>query len=114
MNVMICFDVNEKLDQLKKELASNGYMSSWRVKRGKDEITYYLPSNCMWKKGENMSPGKAKEELKKATSQIGIKTIRSIAMVVGKFDGMTGVPSMESGGEVASEVATDEGFSSEA
>ncbi len=90
MNVMICFEVSSKQDNVRKALASIGYMSSWKVVRGKDVITYHLPSNAMWKKGENMSPGKAKEELKKASSQVNVKVLRAVAMVISKFDGMTG------------------------
>lgn len=90
MNVMICFEVSGKQEQVKKELASNGYMSNWRVARGRDELTYNLPSNAMWKKGENMSPAKAKEDLKKATTQAKVKVVRAVAVVVGKWDGMTG------------------------
>ena len=92
MNVMICFEVSSKQEQIRKELASHGYMSSWKIKRGKDELTFHLPSNSMWKKGENFSPAKAKEDLKKASSQIGVKVIRAVALVVGKWDGMTGSP----------------------
>jgi hypothetical protein len=92
MNVMICFEVSTKLENVRKELASQGYMSSWKIRRGNDEITYYLPSNAMWKKGENMSPGKAKEDLKKASSQVNVKVLRAVALMVGKFDGMTGTP----------------------
>jgi len=90
MNVMICFEVSAKEEQVRKELASNGYMSNWRIVRGRDELTFNLPSNCMWKKGENMSPAKAKEDLKKATSHLKVKISRAVAVVVGKWDGMTG------------------------
>lgn len=92
MNVMLCFEVSGKQEQIRKELASHGYMSSWKIKRGKDELTFYLPSSAMWKKGENFSPAKAKEDLKKACSQLGVKTVRAVALVVGKWDGMTGSP----------------------
>ena len=92
MNVMICFEVSSKQEQIRKELASHGYMSSWKVKRGRDELTFHLPSNAMWKKGENFSPSLAKEDLKKTSSQLGVKVIRAVALVVGKWDGMTGSP----------------------
>ena len=90
MNVMICFEVSGKQEQVRKELSSLGYMSSWRIARGRDEITFNLPSSAMWKKGENMSPAKAKEDLKKATSQLKVKTLRAVAVVVSKWDAMTG------------------------
>lgn len=90
MNVMICFEVSGKQEQVRKELTSHGYMSNWRIVRGRDELTFNLPSSAMWKKGENMSPAKAKEDLKKAASQLNIKVVRAIALVVGKWDGMTG------------------------
>ena len=90
MNVMICFEVSGKQDQLRKELASKGYMSNWRITRGRDELTYNLPSTTMWKKGENMSPAKAKEDLKKAATSVNTKVIRAVAVVVGKWDAMTG------------------------
>lgn len=90
MNVMICFEVSGKQEQVRKELASNGYMSNWSVARGRDVLTYNLPSSAMWKKGENMSPAKAKEDLKKAAKQANVKIVRAIALVVGKWDGMTG------------------------
>ena len=90
MNVMICFEVSGKLEQVRKELASKGYMSNWRVKRGRDETTYNLPSTAMWKKGDNMSPAKAKEDLKKVATATNVKVVRAMAMVVGKWDGMTG------------------------
>lgn len=92
MNVMLCFEVSGKQEQVRNELASKGYMSSWRTKRGRDEITYFLPSSAMWKKGENFSPAKAKEDLKKCASQLGVKVVRAVALVVGKWDGMTGTP----------------------
>src|ERR1041385_5355219 len=92
MNVMICFEVSAKQDQVRKELTSKGYMSSWKVKRGKDELTFHLPSNAMWKKGENFSPAKAKEDLQKATKALNIKVIRAVALVVSKWDAMTGSP----------------------
>ena len=92
MNVMICFEVSAKQEQVRKELASWGYMSSWKIKRGKDELTYHLPSNAMWKKGDTMSPAKAKEDLKKSTSQLNVKVVRAVALVVGKWDGATGTP----------------------
>ncbi len=90
MNVMICFEVSGKQEQVREQLASMGYMSSWRIVRGRDELTFNLPSTAMWRKGENMSPAKAKEDLKKATSQLKVKTLRAVAVVVGKWDGMTG------------------------
>ena len=90
MNVMICFDVSEKQEQVRKDLTANGYMSSWKVKRGRDETTFNLPSNVLWKKGEHMSPAKAKEDLKKSSKQRNVKVLRAIALVVGKWDGMTG------------------------
>ena len=90
MNVMICFEVSGKLEQVRKELASKGYMSNWRVKRGRDETTYNLPSTALWKKGDNMSPAKAKEDLKKAATQVNVKVVRAMALIVGKWDGMTG------------------------
>lgn len=92
MNVMLCFEVSDKHDQIRNELASKGYMSSWRIKRGRDEITYYLPSTAMWKKGENFSPAKAKDDLKKCASQLGVKVIRAVALTVGKWDGIIGTP----------------------
>src|SRR6185503_10834488 len=90
MNVMICFEVSGKQEQVRKELASKGYMSTWKIKRGKDELTYHLPSNALWKKGENFSPAKAKEDLQKAAKGINVKVIRAVALAVGKWDGMTG------------------------
>lgn len=90
MNVMICFEVSGKQEQVRNELASNGYMSNWRIVRGRDELTFNLPSNAMWKKGENMSPAKAKEDLKKAATKANVKVVRAIALAVGKWDGMTG------------------------
>ncbi len=90
MNVMICFEVSGKQEQVKKELASKGYMSSWRVARGRDEVTFNLPGTAMWKKGENMSPAKAKEDLKNATKEVKVQVVRAIAVAVGKWDGMTG------------------------
>lgn len=99
MNVMISFEVSSKQENIRKELAAIGYMASWKVKRGKDELTYYLPSNCMWKKGETMSPAKAKEDLKKAASQVNTKVIRAIVLPVNNFDGMTGSPVGSSGSD---------------
>ncbi|TAL60587.1 MAG: hypothetical protein EPN85_06985 [Bacteroidetes bacterium] len=90
MNVMICFEVSGKQEQVRKELAALGYMSNWRITRGRDELTFNLPSTALWKKGENMSPAKAKEDLKKTASQLKIKVVRAIALVVGKWDGATG------------------------
>ena len=93
MNVLLCFEVSDKPEQVRQQLAGKGYMSSWKVQRGsKDAITYHLPSNVMWKKGKEMSPTKAKEELKKATTQLSVKIIRAVAITVGKFDGVTGTP----------------------
>lgn len=92
MNVMICFEVSGKSEQVKKELSSQGYMSSWRVNRGRDESSYYLPSNALWKKGENFSPAKAKEDLKKAASQCGVKVVRAVAVAIGKWDALAGTP----------------------
>lgn len=99
MNVMICFEVSGKQELVKKALASYGYMSTWRISRGHDDITFNLPSNAMWKKGENMSPAKAKEDLKSATKEAGVKTIRAVALSVGKWDGIPG----ESSGSAAIE-----------
>jgi len=90
MNVLICFEVSGKQDQVRKELTSLGYMSSWKVKRGRDETTFHLPSNMLWKKGENMSPTKAKEELKKSAKALKVDVVRTIAVVVSKWDGITG------------------------
>ena len=90
MNIMICFEVSEKQEQVRKELASMGYLSSWRIARGRDAITFNLPSTAMWKKGENMSPTKAKEDLKKITGKLNVKAIRAIAVALGKCDGITG------------------------
>ena len=93
MNVMICFEVSDKQEQVAKELASSGYMSSWRVKRGKDETTYNLPSNALWAKGEHSSPAKAKEDLKKAAKKFKVEVVRAVALVVSKWDGVTGTSS---------------------
>jgi hypothetical protein len=93
MNVMLCFEVSEKQEQVRKELAANGYMSSWKVKRGHDEITFNLPSNALWNKGEHMSPAKAKEDLKKFAKQHNVDVLRAVALVVSKWDGMTGFAS---------------------
>lgn len=92
MNVLLSFEVSDKLQQVRQELSAKGYMSNWKVKRGRDEITFHLPSNCLWKKGENMSPTKAKEDLKKVTGQLSVKMIRVVALVVSKWDGLTGTP----------------------
>ncbi|MFH1005021.1 MAG: hypothetical protein V1781_05960 [Bacteroidota bacterium] len=94
MNVLICFEVSDKQEAVKKELLQKGYMSSWKAKRGKGEITCYLPFNSVWKKGENMGPTAAKEDLKKTASQMGVKIIRALAISVsGKWDGVVGTPS---------------------
>ncbi len=90
MNVMICFEVSGKLEQVRKELASKGYLSNWRVTRGRDQLTYNLPSAAMWKKGEEMSPAKAKEDLKTSAKKVNVKVTRAIALVVSKWDGVTG------------------------
>ena len=90
MNVMICFEVSENQAQVRKELIASGYMSSWKVKRGRDETTYNLPSNALWKKGENMSPAKAKEDLSKSAKKLNVKVVRALALVVSKWDGVTG------------------------
>ena len=90
MNVMICFEVSGKQEQVRAELASKGYMSNWRITRGRDQLTYNLPSGAMWKKGDNMSPAKAKEDLKQAAKKINVKVARAIAITVGKWDGVTG------------------------
>ena len=90
MNVMLCFEVSGKQEQVKKELASKGYMSSWKVKRGKDEKTFHLPSNTMWKKGEHASPVSAKEELSKAAKKCNVEIVRTVALVIGKWDGIPG------------------------
>jgi len=97
MNILLCFEVNDKLEQVREQLSAKHYMSSWKVQRGsRDEITYHLPSNVMWKKGKEMSPTKAKEELKKVATELKIKIIRAVAITVGKFDGMTGTPNTSS------------------
>ena len=90
MNVMICFEVSDKQEQVRNSLTSKGYLSSWRITRGHDEITYNLPSTSMWKKGDNMSPAKAKEDLKNACKESKVKMVRVMAMVIGKWDGITG------------------------
>ena len=92
MNVMLCFEVSGKQDEIRQELASKGYMSSWKVTRGKDQLTFHLPSTAMWKKGENFSPAKAKEDLQKTAKGLNVKVVRTVAMVVSKWDGMTGSP----------------------
>jgi len=89
---MLCFELSNKQEFVRKELALQGYMSSWKVKRGRDELTFHLPSNALWKKGENFSPALAKEELKKTSGQLGVKVIRAVALVVSKWDGLTGSP----------------------
>lgn len=97
MNVLLCFEVSDKPEQVRKELSAKGYMSSWKVRRGsRDEITYHLPSNVMWKKGKEMSPTKAKEELKKVATELKVKIIRAVAVTVGRFDGVTGTPNTSS------------------
>ena len=90
MNVMICFEVSSKNEQVRKELASKGYMTNWKVKRGKDEITFHLPSNAMWKKGEHASPVAAKEDLSKAAKKLNVEVSRTVALVIGKWDGIRG------------------------
>ena len=92
MNVMICFEVSSKQDSIRKGLSSLGYMSSWKVSRGRESSTYFLPSNSMWKKGEGMSPAKAKEDLRKVASQLNVEVLRAIALSIGSFDGVTGTP----------------------
>ena len=92
MNVMICFEVSDKQAQVRKALTSKGYMSSWKVKRGRDELTFYLPSNALWNKGDHFSPAKAKEDLHNACKSLNVKITRTIAMVVSKWDGATGSP----------------------
>ena len=92
MNVMICFEVSAKQEQVRKELTSKGYMSSWKVKRGKDELTFHLPSNALWSKGEHSSPAKAKEDLQKVSKTLNVKITRVVALVVSKWDGMPGSP----------------------
>ena len=101
MNVMICFEVSEKQEQVRKDLTANGYLPSWKVKRGRDETTFHLPSNALWNKGEHMSPAKAKEDLKKSAKQRNVKVLRAVALVVSKWDGMTG--SSYGSGETVSE-----------
>lgn len=90
MNVMICFEVSDNQAQVRKDLIASGYMSSWKVKRGRDETTYNLPSNALWQKGEHMSPAKAKEDLSKVVKKRNVKILRALALVVGKWDGITG------------------------
>jgi hypothetical protein len=92
MNVLLSFEVNEKQQEVIKELTSLGYMQSWRVTRGRDVLTYFLPSNMLWKKGDTMSPTKAKEDLRKVTSGLNVKLIRAVAVTFGKFDAITGEP----------------------
>lgn len=104
---MICFEVSEKQEEVRKELSSKGYMSSWRATRGRDIITYNLPSTMLWKKSKNMSPAAAKEDLKKAASQLGVKIIRAVAMVVGKWEAMTGARH-ESGVSVSAQMEAQE------
>ena len=108
MNVLLCFEVSDKRQQIKEALSAKGYMSSWKVQRGsRDTITYHLPSNVMWKKGKEMSPTKAKEELKKAATQLNVKIIRAIAVTVGRFDGLTGTPNTSSAETVAESVEAE-------
>ena len=90
MNVMICFEVSEKQEQVRNELVKKGYMSNWKVKRGNDETTYHLPSNSLWQKGEHASPAKAKEDLKKIAKQLKVEVVRAVAIVVSKWDAVTG------------------------
>ena len=90
MNVMLCFEVSDKHEQVRKELASKGYMASWKVKRGKDETTFHLPSNAMWKKGEHASPVSAKEELNKVAKKLNVEIVRTVSLVIGKWDGIKG------------------------
>jgi|ERR1035437_9325660 hypothetical protein len=101
MNVMICFEVSEKQEQVRKDLTASGYMSNWKVKRGREESTFHLPSNALWKKGEHMSPAKAKEDLQKSAKKLNAKVLRVVALVVSKWDGMTG--SSYGSGETVSE-----------
>ena len=107
MNVLLCFEVSDKQEAVRKELASKGYMSSWKIKRGRDEVTFNLPGNTMWKKGDNMSPAKAKEDIKKSTSALNVKIIRAVALVVGKWDGMTGMQHGDSESSVAEAVSSE-------
>ena len=90
MNVMICFEVSGKLEQVRTELSSKGYLSNWRISRGRDEITFNLPTSAMWKKGDNMSPAKAKEDLKNAAKKTNVKIVRAVAVTIGKWDALTG------------------------
>jgi len=46
----------------------------------------------MWKKGEGMSPAKAKEDLRKVASQLNVEVLRAVALSIGSFDGVTGTP----------------------
>lgn len=108
MNVMLCFDVSGKHEQVRNELASKGYMSSWKVKRGKDELTFHLPANALWSKGEHMSPAKAKEDLKKATKKLNVEMVRVVALVISKWDGMTGTSADSPSSEPVEEQAAAE------
>ena len=92
MNAMICFEVSGKQEKVRKILTSKGYMANWKVKRGKDELTFHLPANALWKKGENFSPARAKEDLQKAAKDENVKVLRAVAMVVSKWDAVTGSP----------------------
>jgi hypothetical protein len=90
MNVMICFEISARQEEVQSMLAANGYMSTWKVKRGREEKTYHLPSNAMWSKGERLNPVKAKEDLEKVAKKLNVKIIRALALVVTKWDGIVG------------------------
>ena len=90
MNVMICFEVSGKLDQVRNDLSSKGYLSNWRITRGRDEITFNLPTAAMWKKGDKMTPAKAKEDLKNVAKHANVKIVRAVAVTIGKWDAFTG------------------------
>lgn len=92
MNILLSFEVSERQQEVITELLSLGYMQSWRVTRGRDTLTYFLPKNIFWKKGNHMSPAKAKEDLKKVTSRLNVDIVRAVAVVFGKFDAVTGEP----------------------
>ncbi|HEY4799983.1 MAG TPA: hypothetical protein VII99_12960 [Bacteroidia bacterium] len=92
MNVMICFEVGSNQEEVRQALVAKGYLSSWQVKRGRDILTFHLPSNALWKKGEHTSPASAKEDLTKSAKKLNTKVVRAVTMVISKWDGLTGSP----------------------
>lgn len=85
MKTLLTYDVNQKQDDVKKDLLSKGYSKTCKSSSG---IDCNLPDTTVWK--DNTSPTTAMADLTGITSKLGVKLERAFAVDFDTAQGIKG------------------------